>query len=60
MPDDLLGVCQENLVHRCDVIEGITRGPLCRFQYFGVRDEVDYRNIRGRGLAPESNFKAVP
>jgi superfamily II DNA or RNA helicase len=45
---DLLALCQENLVYRCDVIEGIRRGLLCPYRYFGVPDEVDYRNIPWR------------
>jgi superfamily II DNA or RNA helicase/HKD family nuclease len=45
---DLLQLCQENLVFRCDLIEGIRQDLLCPFQYFGVPDEVDYRNIPWR------------
>jgi len=45
---DLLSLCQENLVYRCDLGEGIRRRQLCPFQYFGVPDEVDYRNIPWR------------
>ena len=45
---DLLGLCQENLVYRCDLAEAITRSHLSPFHYFGVPDEVDYRNIPWR------------
>jgi superfamily II DNA or RNA helicase/HKD family nuclease/diadenosine tetraphosphate (Ap4A) HIT family hydrolase len=45
---DLLALCQENLVYRCDFIDGIRRGLLCPFHYFGVPDEVDYTNIPWR------------
>jgi type I site-specific restriction endonuclease/HKD family nuclease len=45
---DLLALCQENLVFRCDLAEGIRDGLLSRFHYFGVPDEVDYRNIPWR------------
>ena len=45
---DLLALCQENLVYRCDFIEGIRRTLLCPFHYFGVPDEVDYTNIPWR------------
>jgi superfamily II DNA or RNA helicase/HKD family nuclease/diadenosine tetraphosphate (Ap4A) HIT family hydrolase len=45
---DLLALCQENLVYRCDFVEGIRRGLLCPFHYFGVPDEVDYTNIPWR------------
>ena len=47
--DDLLQLCQENLIYRCDLPEGIRRGLLCPFHYFGVPDEVDYANIPWRG-----------
>ncbi len=45
---DLLGLCQENLVFRCDLAEGICEGLLSPFHYFGVPDEVDYSNIPWR------------
>lgn len=45
---DLLGLCQENLVFRCDVFEGIERELLSPFRYFGVPDEVDYAQIPWR------------
>ena len=46
---DLLALCQENLVYRCDIPEGISRNLLCPFHYFGVPDEVDYAQIPWRG-----------
>jgi superfamily II DNA or RNA helicase/diadenosine tetraphosphate (Ap4A) HIT family hydrolase len=45
---DLLALCQENLVFRCDVPEGIREGLLSPFHYFGVPDEVNYENIPWR------------
>ena len=45
---DLLAICQENVVYRCDLNEGVRRALLCPFRYFGVPDEVDYRNIPWR------------
>jgi len=45
---DLLSLCQENLVYRCDLGEGIRRKLLCPFHYFGVPDDIDYRNIPWR------------
>jgi superfamily II DNA or RNA helicase/diadenosine tetraphosphate (Ap4A) HIT family hydrolase/HKD family nuclease len=45
---DLLALCGENLVYRCDLVEGIRRGLLSQFDYYGVPDEVDYRNIPWR------------
>jgi superfamily II DNA or RNA helicase/HKD family nuclease len=45
---DLLSLCGENLVYRCDVREAIERGFLSSFRYFGVPDLVDYSNIPWR------------
>jgi superfamily II DNA or RNA helicase/HKD family nuclease/diadenosine tetraphosphate (Ap4A) HIT family hydrolase len=45
---DLLVLCGENLVYRCGMLDGIRRGLLVPFRYFGVPDEVDYRNIPWR------------
>lgn len=45
---DLLALCQENLVYRCDLSDGIRKGLLSPFHYYGVPDEVDYANIPWR------------
>jgi len=45
---DLLTLCGNNLVYRCDIAEGIRADLLCPFRYFGVPDLVDYRNIPWR------------
>ncbi|MEX2326239.1 MAG: DEAD/DEAH box helicase, partial [Pseudomonadales bacterium] len=45
---DLLGLCGENLVYRCDVIDGIERQLLSTFRYFGVPDEINFANIPWR------------
>lgn len=45
---DLLGLCQENLVFRCDMFKGIEEGLLSKFLYFGVPDDVDYEQIPWR------------
>lgn len=45
---DLLAICDENLVYRCGVPRGIEMGLLCPYVYFGVPDDVDYRNIPWR------------
>ena len=45
---DLLALCGENLVYRCDLVQGITRGLLSPFAYFGVPDVVDFTNIPWR------------
>lgn len=42
---DLLALCGENEVYRCDLAEGIRRGLLSQFDYFGVPDDVDYEQI---------------
>jgi superfamily II DNA or RNA helicase/HKD family nuclease len=47
--DDLLALCQENLVFECNMIEGIRLGLLSPFNYFGVPDDIDYQNIPWRG-----------
>jgi superfamily II DNA or RNA helicase/diadenosine tetraphosphate (Ap4A) HIT family hydrolase len=45
---DLLALCGENLVYRCDLVEGIERELLSPFRYIGVPDDVDYENIPWR------------
>lgn len=45
---DLLGLCLQNLVYRCDLLRGIGDGLLAPFRYFGVPDNVDYSNIPWR------------
>lgn len=45
---DLLALCEENLVYRCDLAEGISKGLLCPFHYYGIPDEVEYENIPWR------------
>lgn len=58
---DLLGLCQENLVFRYDLFEGINSGLLSPFKYFGVPDEVDYENIpwRSRSFDPDALTTAL-
>lgn len=45
---DLLGLCGENLVYRCDLLTGINQELLCPFHYFGVPDNIDFENIPWR------------
>jgi superfamily II DNA or RNA helicase len=45
---DLLALCGENLVYRCDLAEGIEQQQLCPFHYFGIPDLVEYENIPWR------------
>jgi superfamily II DNA or RNA helicase/HKD family nuclease/diadenosine tetraphosphate (Ap4A) HIT family hydrolase len=58
---DLLALCDNQLVFRCDLVEGIRAGLLCSFRYFGVPDEVDYSNIpwRNRAFDEDALTKAV-
>jgi len=47
---DLLALCGQNLVYRCDLGAGVRRRELSAFQYFGVPDtEVDYDKVPWRG-----------
>lgn len=48
---DLLALCQENLVFRCDAFEGIEAELLAPFHYFGLPDSVDYAQIPWRSAA---------
>lgn len=45
---NLLALCDENLVYRCDLPAAIERDLLCPFHYLGVPDEVEYENIPWR------------
>jgi hypothetical protein len=44
----LLELCDDNLVARVGLVEGIARGLLCAFRYYGVRDELDFTVIPWR------------
>lgn len=58
---DLLALCGQNLVFRCDLVEGIRRDLLAPFHYFGVPDLIDYQNIPWRNgrWDPEALENAV-
>lgn len=45
---DLLALCGDNLVFEYNLVEGIARGDLAPFRYFGVRDIADYTPIPWR------------
>lgn len=53
---DLLALCGDNLVLECDLVEGMRRGDLAVFDYFGIRDVADYEPIPWRNgrFDPES------
>ncbi|MGE5287554.1 MAG: DEAD/DEAH box helicase family protein [Micromonosporaceae bacterium] len=46
---DLLALCSDNLVYECPLTDGIERGDLSPFRYFGIADDVDYTPIPWRG-----------
>lgn len=58
---ELLTLCGENLVFRCDVVDGVRRELLSPFQYFGIPDSVDFDNIPWRSgrFDPEALENAV-
>ena len=45
---ELLALCGENLVYECDLFDGIGRGELATFDYWGVADSVDFTPIPWR------------
>jgi len=45
---DLLALCGDNLIFDCNLVKGIERKELCPFEYFGVRDVVDFEPILWR------------
>ena len=58
---DLLALCGENLVYRCDLIDGVNQELLSPFRYFGIPDDVDFANIPWRSgrFDPEALEHAV-
>jgi superfamily II DNA or RNA helicase/diadenosine tetraphosphate (Ap4A) HIT family hydrolase/HKD family nuclease len=58
---DLLALCGENLVYRCDLIDGVNQELLSPFKYFGIPDDVDFKNIPWRSgrFEPEALENAV-
>ena len=46
---DLLALCGDNLVFDCGLAEGIRRGELSPFHYWGIADVTDYAPIPWRG-----------
>ncbi len=46
---DILSLCDDNLVHQCDLFDGISANLLAPFHYYGILDEtVDYQAIPWR------------
>ena len=58
---DLLALCGDNLVFERDLVDGIGIGDLCPFEYYGVRDTVDFAPIPWRNgrFDPEALTRAV-
>jgi superfamily II DNA or RNA helicase/diadenosine tetraphosphate (Ap4A) HIT family hydrolase/HKD family nuclease len=58
---DLFALCGDNLVYECPLTDGIERGDLSPFRYFGIADDVDYVSIPWRGgrFDPEVLTQAV-
>lgn len=45
---DLLALCGNKLIYDCNLVEGIRRQELCPFEYYGVKDVVDFEPIPWR------------
>ena len=58
---DLLALCGDNLVFDCGLAEGIRRGELSPFRYWGVADVTDYAPIPWRSgrFDPEALSGAI-
>lgn len=58
---DLLALCGDNLVFDCGLAEGIGRGELSRFHYWGIADVTDYAPIPWRNgrFEPDSLAAAI-
>jgi superfamily II DNA or RNA helicase/diadenosine tetraphosphate (Ap4A) HIT family hydrolase len=58
---DLLALCGDNLVFECGLVEGISRGELCRFEYRAERDVADFAHVPWRNgrFDPEALAGAI-
>lgn len=58
---DVLGLFDDHKAYEAGTGEGIGRGLLAPFAYFGIKDDVDYTNIpwRNRRFDPEALARAV-
>ena len=58
---DMLGLFDDHVAFGADLGVGIEAGLLCPFDYFGLKDTVDYENIpwRNRRFDPEALAAAV-
>src|SRR5699024_1254653 len=46
---DVFALCEGNVAYEITFIEAIQRGWLAPFTYYGVKDDIDYSNIRWLG-----------
>jgi superfamily II DNA or RNA helicase len=46
--EDILALCEDNLIYQVDIRSAINRDILCPFRYYGVYDETDYSTIAYR------------
>jgi superfamily II DNA or RNA helicase len=56
---DLLALCQQNLVYRCDLVDGVRKDLLAPFHHFGVPDDVDCTNTESAMLISASDDAMV-
>lgn len=45
---ELLALCSDNLVYDCGLVEGVTRGLLCPFEYHAIPDVANYAHVPWR------------
>lgn len=57
---DLLALCEENLVYRCDLVEGVKQDLLCRFRYFDEPRRHPVARPQRLRAAPEARRPAPP
>src|SRR5699024_1301681 len=46
---DVFAICDGNVAYEMTFIEAIQRGWLAPFKYYGIKDDIDYSNIRWLG-----------
>ncbi|MBK8943158.1 MAG: DEAD/DEAH box helicase family protein [Polyangiaceae bacterium] len=58
---DILGLFDDFVAYRADIMRGIALRRLTPFRYFGVKDDIDYANIpwRNRRFDPEELTRAA-
>jgi superfamily II DNA or RNA helicase/diadenosine tetraphosphate (Ap4A) HIT family hydrolase/HKD family nuclease/SOS-response transcriptional repressor LexA len=53
---DIMGLFDDFEVYRADIARGVAVGRLVPFQYFGIKDDIDYENLpwKNRRFDPEA------